>query len=96
MTMSSKGEVRARKVMQLGMELDQWSFESCVAHFGTGEDWATLYDIQSKERRKGHATTLLTHAKKYYESKGMKFASTISLHPDMTSIIDQLGIYEYK
>ena len=46
----------------MGMKLDQWTNKSCVANFGIGDDWATLYDIQSNEESKGHATELLKKA----------------------------------
>ena len=83
------------KINQLGMELDEWKFESCIAHFGIGDDFATLYDIVSGVKRKGHATTLLTEAKEYYEDKGLKFGGSVALNENMRNLYVKLGIEEY-
>lgn len=85
--------MRPEKVMILGMELDEWRINSSIAHFGVGDDWATLYDIESKEKRKGHATKLLKEAKKYY--KGKKLGGTIALNPIMGHLYKKLKIKEY-
>ena len=37
----------------MGMELERWTNKSCVADFGVGNNWATLYSIESKEQGKG-------------------------------------------
>ncbi len=50
----------------LGMSLHEWEYKGCIAHFGIGEDWATLYDIESKNKGKGYATKLLKEARKYH------------------------------
>lgn len=84
------------KVNILGMELDEWRVDSCIAHFGVGEDWATLYDIESEIRRQGHATTLLLEAKAYYEKQGKKFSGTVALNPGMRRIYKKLKIKEFK
>lgn len=80
------------KVEFLGMKMDRWIHESCEADFGVGKDWATLYTIRSTVPGKGHATALLTEAKKFYESKGKAFAGTVALNPRMASIYKKLGI----
>jgi len=79
----------------LGMPLEEWIYKSCIAHFGVGDDWATLYDIESKERGKGHATRLLTEAKKYYELQGKRFGGTVALNDGMKKLYIKLGIKEY-
>jgi hypothetical protein len=38
------------------MELDEWTYKSCKAEFGVGDDWATLCYIASKKEEQGHAT----------------------------------------
>ena len=84
------------KTMILGMELDEWVNDSCIAHFGVGEDWATLYDIKSKEEGKGHATELLVEAKRYYEEQGKRFGGSVALSSCMKSIYQRLSIKEYE
>lgn len=79
----------------LGMPLEEWTHNSCIAHFGVGDDWATLYDIESKEQGKGHATELLIEAKKYYEEKGLEFGGSVALNERMRDIYKRLGIEEY-
>jgi len=79
----------------MGMPLERWTYESCEAEFGVGEDWATLYRIESKEEGKGHATELLTEAKKYYEGKGLRFGGSFALNERMRSIYKRLNIKEY-
>lgn len=79
----------------MGMELEEWTNNSCVAHFGIGDDWATLYDIKSKEQGKGHATELLIMAKKYYEKQGKKFGGSVALNDRMRKIYQKLKIEEY-
>ena len=84
------------KVNILGMELDEWKIDSCIAHFGVGNDWATLYDIQSDNQGKGHATTLLAEAKSFYQKAGRKIGGTVALNPRMRKIYKKLGYVEYK
>ena len=85
-----------KKVNIMGMELDEWTNKSCVAHFGLGTDWATLYDIESKEPGKGHATELLTKAKKFYENRGKCFGGDVALNDRMRKIYQRLNITEYQ
>lgn len=80
----------------LGMTLDVITYESCEATVAVGDDWATVYSIQSKEQGKGHAQTLLTDAKDYYEKRNRKFGSSVTLSPAIKHIIDKLGIEEYS
>jgi hypothetical protein len=84
-----------KPVNVLGMDLDQWNHESCHAHFGVGDDWATLYHIESADPGKGHATELLTAAKAFYEAQGKRFAGTVALSDRMKRIYERLGITEY-
>ncbi len=79
----------------LGMELERWTNKSCVADFGVEDDWATLYDIKSREEGKGHATELLIGAKKYYERQGKEFGGSVALNNRMRKIYQELGIKEY-
>ena len=79
----------------LGMPLDRWECGSCVAHFGTGDDWATLYDIESSEKGKGDASNLLLAAKRHYEGEGKKVGGTVALNPTMKHLYDKLGFLEY-
>ena len=85
-----------KKVNVLGMELDEWEFASCVAHFGVGSDWATLFDITSLIEGRGHATTLLREAKAYYEAQKKKVGGTVALNPIMRKIYQELKIHEFK
>ena len=85
-----------KKVNILGMELDEIKFASCTAHFGIGPDWATLYDIESQEKGKGHAKALLIKAQKYYEEQGKRFGGTVALNNRMRSLYAKLNIQEYK
>lgn len=83
------------EVEVLGMPLERWTLESCEADFATGNDWATLYSIESHERGKGHATELLRQAKSYYEEQGKRVGGTVALNPAMRSIYHKLGYHEY-
>ena len=83
------------RVSRLAMPLDEWVYESYLAHCATGKDWATLYDIQSKQEGKGHATRLLLEMKKYYEQKGLKFGGSVALNKRMRQLYQRCGIEEY-
>ncbi len=85
-----------KQVESLGMLVDEWSHKSCDAIIGIGDGWATIYMISSDEKRKGHATELLTEAKKHYEGLGKKFGSSLALNDNMRRILKRLGIEEYK
>ncbi len=79
----------------MGMELEEWKNKSCVAHFGVGDDWATLYDIQSGVQKQGHATELLEQAKHFYqEIEGKKFGGTVALNDTMKRLYKKIGIEE--
>ena len=79
----------------MGIKLEQWTNGGCVANFGVGEDWATLYDIESKNEGRGEATNLLIKAKKYYEKLGKKFGGSVALNDRMKNIYKRLKITEY-
>lgn len=83
------------RVEVLGMILDEWKCESCVARCGTGKDWAILYEIRSSEESKGYATKLLLAMKAYYEGKGLKFGGSIALNQRMRRLYQRCGITEY-
>ena len=84
-----------KQVNILGMPLEEWINKSCTAHFGVCDNWATLYDIESSDKWKGHATELLTEAKKYYELQGKRFGGTVALNDTMKRLYIKLGIKEY-
>lgn len=86
--------MRRKNVEVMGMILDEWKYHSCTAHFGVGKEWATLYDIESKEEGKGHATGLLTTAKHVYEIEKKEVRGTIALNDRMREIYKNVGIPE--
>lgn len=88
--------MKPHKVRRLGMPLDEWQYESCVAHCATGKDWATLYDIESADEGKGHATQLLLAMKKYYERKGLRFGGSVALNERMRRLYQKRGVTEYQ
>lgn len=99
-----KGQVMTRKrvtshgpdpVVILGMELDEWRYGSCVAHFGVGPGWATLYDIESAHPGRGHATALLIRARDYYKGQGKVVGGSVALSSRMAHLYEKLGIPEY-
>lgn len=77
------------------MELDEWNNKSCTASVGVGEDFATIYSMTSEEKGKGHGQELLLEMKKYYESQGKKFGSTIALSNAMKHLLVKYNIHEY-
>ena len=83
------------KVDELGMELDEWKFRSCVARCGVGEDWATVHSIRSRQEGKGHATVLLFTMKYYYEKQGLKFGGSVALNDRMCRLYQKCGVKEY-
>ena len=88
---------KIEQVEQMGMTLERWTYLSCVADFGVGDDWATLYSINSKERGKGHATYLLKQAKEHYEEyEDKRFGGTVALSEPMAHLYKKLKIKEYK
>ena len=82
-------------VVVMGMPLTRWTYKGCEADFGVGEDFATLFVIESKEKRKGYATLVLSVAKSFYEAKGKKFGGTVALNDVMRHIYRKLKIEEY-
>ena len=84
-----------KTIYALGMPLEAWRHKSCIAEFGVGDGYAMLYHIRSFVEGQGHATELLTEAKRYYESLGKIVGSTVALTSRMKGILDRLGIPEY-
>ncbi len=84
-----------KKINRMGMDLDERNHKSCTATIGLGEDWATVYSITSVEKRKGHATELLTEMKLFYEKQNKDFASSVALSNEMKSLLQKLEIKEY-
>lgn len=85
-----------RKVNIIGLSLEEWKYQSCVAHVAIGDTWATLYDISSGEEGNEHATKLLSEIKAFYEKKGLKFGGTVALNSRMSFIYRKCGVKEYK
>lgn len=80
----------------MGMVLDKWTHKSCTCMIGYGLDWATIYSIESTNKRKGHAEELILYAKNYYEQIGMTFATSIALSESMRCLVKKLNLLEYK
>ena len=80
----------------MGMPLDEWQHESCVAHCAVGDDWATIYDIQSTQEGQGHATALLLAMKEYYEARSLRFGGSIALNERMRRLYQKCWIQEYR
>jgi len=91
-----KENITPSVVTILGMPLDEWRYKSCVAHCATGESWATLYDIESSEEGKGHATKLLLAMKGHYENRGLAFGGSVALNNKMRGIYKKCGVKEYS
>lgn len=85
-----------KKVNILGIDLDEWRLNSCVAQFGVGPTWATLYFIESSIEGRGHATALLREAKAYYEAQKKNVGGSVALNARMRKIYRKLGIKEYR
>lgn len=79
----------------MGMVLDSCSYESCTAEVGVGEDFATIYYIESKEQNKGHATELINRMRIHYETQGKEFATSAALSPQMKHLVQKLNLKEY-
>jgi hypothetical protein len=88
--------MRRENIVLHGLPLERWTHASCTADFAVGPNWATLYLIQSEQRRQGHATALLTAAKAYYESQGKRFGGSAALNAQMRRLYERLGIKEYS
>lgn len=87
--------MKPEKINHMGMILDKWQNKSCLAHIGAGEDWATIYSIESGEKGKGHGTELLCEMKRHYETEGKEFASSVALSGEMKRLLKKLNIKEY-
>jgi hypothetical protein len=85
-----------KKENVMGMELEIWSNKSCQAQIGTGDDWATLYLIESGDKGKGHAQELIIEARKHYEGLGLRFGGSVALNSTMKHIYKKLNILEYE
>jgi hypothetical protein len=79
----------------MGMPLEIWRHKSCEAQIAEGDDWATVYLIESSQMNQGHAQELLKLARRYYEQKGFRFGGTVALNPVMAHIYKKLDIFEY-
>ena len=87
--------IKFRNVQSLGMSLTQVTYKTCNATIATGNDWATIYSIQSSEEGKGHCQELCKQAKEYYSQHGKVFGSTVALNSAMKHILQKLEIEEY-
>lgn len=94
-----KPRIEGKWVEILGIRLLEVTYQSCVAHFGLGEDgegkWLTLYDIKSTCPGQGHATDLLSVMQSASARTGRRFGGSIALNNRMRSIYRRLGIHEY-
>lgn len=88
--------MKPKKIHELGMPLDEWTYKSCVANCGVGDDWATVYYIKSKEKGRGHATKLLLIMKEYYEKQGLTFSGSIAINDRMHKLYQKCGIKEFN
>ena len=88
--------MKIKLVKILGMKMEKWNNRGCSAYFGVGKDYATLYNIYSKNQGKGEATELLIKAKRYYEKLDKKFGGSIALNSIMSHLYKKLNIKEYK
>ena len=75
--------------------IHSWKHKSCTSEVGVGDDWATIYSIESQERNKGHATELLLHMKQHYEAKGLFFGGSVALNDVMKHLYEKYDIFEY-
>ena len=96
MNTATKPQLMSRDIIQMGMPLKQFMWKSCEATVSEGDDWATVYLIESKERNKGHATELMKMLKFIYETKGKTFGGTVALNPAMSRVYQKSGVKEYK
>ena len=87
--------MRVEEIEMMGMVVDKWDHKSCVATVGKGENWATIYSINSEEEGKGHATELLRFMKGHYTTQGRKFGSSVALNDRMKHLLVKLEIFEY-
>lgn len=85
-----------KQINSMGMLLDEWKHKSCIAKIGTGEDWATIYSIDSDEQGKGHGSELLIKMKRHYEEQGKEFGSSVALSGSMKHLLLKLKIKEYE
>jgi len=88
-------EATRQMIEALGMSLEQWHLGDCRAEFGIGEDWATLYGIQSGNEGHGEAIELLSQAQAYYQGQGKRVGGTVAMNPVMKHIYEKLGYLEY-
>lgn len=93
-----KYEDDALYVSAIDTDLLYYKMNSCTATVVEGElngkKWATIYNIQSAEQGKGHATKLLSALKKHY--KGWDFGGTVALNGTMKHLYKKLDIKEYE
>lgn len=87
--------IKFKPVESMGMKLTQATYKSCSATIATGDDWATIYSIQSSEEGRGHCQELCKQAKEFYSQHGKVFGSTVALSPAMKHILQKLEITEY-
>lgn len=87
--------MKHEKTTSMGMPVEKWTHESCSAIIGSGNDWATVYHIQSDKKGQGHATELLIGMQKHYEDQGKQFGSSVALSAPMKHLLIKLSIPEY-
>jgi hypothetical protein len=77
----------------LGMPLTKFEYKGVYGHLSEGDDWATIYNIQSANPGNGEAQEALMILKNLYSDK--RFGSTVALNPTMKHILEKLEITEY-
>jgi len=87
--------IKLEPTESMGMSLTKITYKSCTARIGVGDNWATIYSIESDEQGKGHCQELCKQAKEYYSQHEKVFGSTVALNPTMKHILIKLEIPEY-
>ena len=84
------------KDLSMGFVCDKWKHKSCTAIIAFGDEWATIYSINSELENNGHASELLVEMKKHYEALGKEFGSTVALNKKMRYLLEKFKIKEYQ
>jgi hypothetical protein len=83
-----------RKVIALDMPLLEFQWKGVTVYVAEGDDWATIYLVQSENEGKGECQELLKLLKKRFKDKD--FGGSVALNPIMRHIYRKLKIPEYQ
>ena len=83
-----------RQVNALGMDLTLFQYKGVSGSLAEGDDWATMYSIESANEGRGECQECLLLLKEHYEAQGKRFGSSVALNPRMRHILQKLDIYE--